>query len=120
MELGAEAIVQSPTTFGSDSTLPHPHETGSQSSILPGMSSGVSSANRRRRPSKSTSGTAIKRSASSPNVRKIQTPSEAAMSLAEKRRNKLGYHRTSVACGMSHLDPSTMMSDICTLLTVLQ
>lgn len=39
----------------------------------------------------------MKRSISTPNVRG-QALSDAA-SAAEKRRNKLGYHRTSVACG---------------------
>jgi len=45
----------------------------------------------------------IKRSSSSPNVRgqaRADQPESAFISLAdEKRRNKLGYHRTSVACG---------------------
>ena len=41
----------------------------------------------------------IKRSQSTPNVRGLAN-SDAGMSLAEKKRNKLGYHRTSVACGM--------------------
>jgi hypothetical protein len=45
----------------------------------------------------------MKRSASSPNVRgqaRTDQPESAFISLAdEKRRNKLGYHRTSVACG---------------------
>lgn len=40
---------------------------------------------------------ALKRSASTPNVR----GGETGMSVADKRRNKLGYHRTSVACGKS-------------------
>ncbi|KAH8815274.1 hypothetical protein F5884DRAFT_665693 [Xylogone sp. PMI_703] len=43
----------------------------------------------------------IKRSMSTPNVRS-QSTMDAATALAmsaEKRRNKLGYHRTSVACG---------------------
>lgn len=40
---------------------------------------------------------ALKRSASTPNVR----GGETGMSVADKRRNKLGYHRTSVACGRS-------------------
>ncbi|KAL9097354.1 MAG: hypothetical protein Q9163_006364 [Psora crenata] len=44
---------------------------------------------------KSTS--ALKRSASTPNVRNHHH-AEASMTLAEKRRNKLGYHRTSIAC----------------------
>ncbi|KAH8657503.1 hypothetical protein BGZ60DRAFT_383685 [Tricladium varicosporioides] len=39
----------------------------------------------------------IKRSMSTPNVRGQATAEAAA--LADKRRNKLGYHRTSVACG---------------------
>lgn len=43
----------------------------------------------------------IKRSLSTPNVRSLQNSSEhVSMGMAgEKRRNKLGYHRTSVACG---------------------
>jgi hypothetical protein len=45
----------------------------------------------------------LKRSLSTPNVRQQQASGpDSAMSLAgEKRRNKLGYHRTSVACGKS-------------------
>ena len=43
----------------------------------------------------------IKRSLSTPNVRSQQNASEhVPMGMpGEKRRNKLGYHRTSVACG---------------------
>lgn len=45
----------------------------------------------------------LKRSMSTPNVRPGQTPPDhaaaAAALQADKRRNKLGYHRTSVACG---------------------
>jgi len=42
----------------------------------------------------------IKRSTSTPNVRGQASADAAALALsAEKRRNKLGYHRTSVACG---------------------
>lgn len=42
----------------------------------------------------------IKRSMSTPNVRGQATADAAALALsADKRRNKLGYHRTSVACG---------------------
>lgn len=42
----------------------------------------------------------LKRSLSTPNVRPAQTPPDHAAALAaDKRRNKLGYHRTSVACG---------------------
>lgn len=42
----------------------------------------------------------IKRSMSTPNVRGQASSDAAALAIsAEKRRNKLGYHRTSVACG---------------------
>lgn len=42
----------------------------------------------------------IKRTMSTPNVRSSTSADAAALALsAEKRRNKLGYHRTSVACG---------------------
>jgi hypothetical protein len=42
----------------------------------------------------------VKRSMSTPNVRGQASAEAAALALsADKRRNKLGYHRTSVACG---------------------
>lgn len=57
---------------------------------------------RRRRFSKSSMPAIVKRSASTPNVRGLATADMAALSYAaDKRRNKLGYHRTSVACGKS-------------------
>jgi hypothetical protein len=40
----------------------------------------------------------IKRSSSTPNIGG-QMAADALAASAEKRRNKLGYHRTSVACG---------------------
>lgn len=45
--------------------------------------------------------TKIKRSVSTPNVRSQQNaPDHLQMGMSgDKRRNKLGYHRTSVACG---------------------
>jgi hypothetical protein len=49
-------------------------------------------------PGAGKSSTKIKRSMSTPNVRGQASADAAALS-AEKRRNKLGYHRTSVACG---------------------
>ncbi|KAL8735835.1 MAG: hypothetical protein Q9181_002683 [Wetmoreana brouardii] len=48
---------------------------------------------RRRRMSKDSMSSTLKRSASTPNVRGL-VASESGMSLADKRRNKLGYHRT--------------------------
>lgn len=56
------------------------------------------SARRRRSSVKSVAPTAIKRSASTPNVRG-PVAADSGMSLAEKRRNKLGYQRISIACG---------------------
>lgn len=44
----------------------------------------------------------LKRSSSTPNIRGNQN-GDASMMLSEKRRNKLGYHRTSIACSTSFL-----------------
>lgn len=41
----------------------------------------------------------LKRAASSPNMRGQSAADATLAAAAEKRRNKLGYHRTSVACG---------------------
>jgi Fungal Zn(2)-Cys(6) binuclear cluster domain len=58
------------------------------------------SATRRRGPTKrAMASTVIKRSSSSPNVRVMASNDTSSMSMSDKRRNKLGYHRTSVACG---------------------
>ena len=46
----------------------------------------------------------VKRSASTPNVRGQAAADAAGLSFADKRRNKLGYHRTSVACGKLQQD----------------
>ena len=63
--------------------------------MMPLATSSMLSASQRRRRKSSVS---LKRSASTPNVRGHHN-SDAGMTLAEKRRNKLGYHRISVACG---------------------
>jgi hypothetical protein len=58
-----------------------------------------------RRPSNSLGmPSTVKRSVSTPNVRGQAAADAAGLSFADKRRNKLGYHRTSVACGKSKLD----------------
>ena len=50
--------------------------------------------------SASSKSTKIRKSMSTPNVRGQASAEAAALALsADKRRNKLGYHRTSVACG---------------------
>ncbi|KFY29848.1 hypothetical protein V494_08438 [Pseudogymnoascus sp. VKM F-4513 (FW-928)] len=47
----------------------------------------------------SDQGGKVKRSSSTPNIRDQAVADAALAASAEKRRNKLGYHRTSVACG---------------------
>ncbi|KAJ8059097.1 hypothetical protein OCU04_012073 [Sclerotinia nivalis] len=50
--------------------------------------------------SKSSKESKAKRSMSTPNIRTSSNTDAAALALVnDKRRNKLGYHRTSVACG---------------------
>jgi hypothetical protein len=60
-------------------------------------------ASRRKGSTKTAPPFSMKRAASSPNVRSMAGTEALAVSMAEKRRNKLGYHRTSVACGQSAL-----------------
>ncbi|KAL6721891.1 hypothetical protein ACLMJK_000996 [Lecanora helva] len=67
--------------------------TTSPPTMMPLTSAAIMSQRRRRKNSAS-----LKRSASTPNVRGMPNV-DSGMTLAEKRRNKLGYHRTSVACG---------------------
>ena len=72
--------------------------------MMPLTSAAILSQRRRRKNSHS-----LKRSASTPNVRSLSN-SDSGMTLAEKRRNKLGYHRTSVACGKYSLNQVFMKS----------
>jgi hypothetical protein len=61
---------------------------------------GNGSNNRRR---SSTKMPGLKRAVSSPNVRALASVENAPLSPSDKKRNKLGYHRTAVACGMRPL-----------------
>jgi hypothetical protein len=58
---------------------------------------------KKRRASKDKA-TVIRRSSSTPHMRNLAlgTASELSPPGGDKRRNKLGYHRTSVACGKHH------------------
>lgn len=57
--------------------------------------------------SKATKESKAKRSMSTPNIRTSNNTDAAALALVnDKRRNKLGYHRTSVACGKICSRPS--------------
>ena len=89
-----EAEVQQPQVPLSTSFDQGDCTTVSLPTMMPLASAAMLSQRRRRKHS-----APLKRSASSPNVRGISN-CDAGMTLAEKRRNKLGYHRTSVACGM--------------------
>ncbi|KAF2689346.1 hypothetical protein K458DRAFT_439698 [Lentithecium fluviatile CBS 122367] len=55
---------------------------------------------KKRRPSKDKAPSALQRSSSTPHMRNLAlgTPGDLSPT-GDKRRNKLGYHRTSVACG---------------------
>ncbi|KAI9817585.1 MAG: hypothetical protein M1827_001197 [Pycnora praestabilis] len=90
--LSTNTIEVTPTSFGE---ALDPSSTVYQQPLLTGAS-----ATKRRRSSKGTMPSVVKRSASTPNVRGLAAADAAALSLsaADKRRNKLGYHRTSVAC----------------------
>lgn len=102
MEMAADTMMHTPTFNASEQTSsPFPlnaiRSLSSSQNSMPLAAAPIGTA-RRRRLSKGMTGAVIKRSASTPNVRGLAA-SEAAMSLADKRRSKLGYHRTSVACG---------------------
>jgi hypothetical protein len=60
-----------------------------------------SQSSKKRRPSKGKVPSEIRRSASTPHMRNLALGNSGELSptAADKRRNKLGYHRTSVACG---------------------
>lgn len=86
-----------------NAALPAPYDSSiSQGSIS--MSKGefvIASSPMRRRPTtkRAMASTLIKRSVSSPNVGAMASNEASSTSMSDKRRNKLGYHRTSVACG---------------------
>ena len=69
---------------------------------LPSLPSLASSMNKRKRSpslSKNPTPSKVSKKSSTPNIK--SNNEDAASSDSDKKRNKLGYHRTSVACGMS-------------------
>ena len=58
-----------------------------------------SQAVKKRRKSKEKTSAVIRRSSSTPHMRNLALGNAGDLSPTDKRRNKLGYHRTSVACG---------------------
>ena len=93
-----EKAVHEPEVQQSLDSFPTSFNHGDPTSISPPTMMPLTTAailSQRRRKKHSAS---LKRSASTPNVRGFPN-GDAGLTLAEKRRNKLGYHRTSVACG---------------------
>ena len=72
---------------------------------LPGAASATLTA-KKRRSLKHRLPAEIKRSVSTPHMRGLALSDNGGTSPTDKRRNKLGYHRTSVACGESLSSPS--------------
>ena len=104
-----------PTT--SSSFSPVRHSTFPIESSPPIAPAGPTSTPKKRKNSiKGTVG-AIKRSLSTPIVKRSAIAAETvAMSANDKRRSKLGYHRTSVACGKSTVcrqGPHLVLTEIC-------
>lgn len=93
---GAEMDIPPP---GYMSSYGVPQAPPSAMDMRPGQESSMSLKDRK--DSLSQASLKIKRSMSTPNVRSQQNiPEHVPMGMpGEKRRNKLGYHRTSVACG---------------------
>ena len=74
-----------------------------------GLLAGAVSSNRRR---SSTKVPGLKRAVSSPNVRGEASGESMPLSPLDKKRNKLGYHRTAVACGMKQFLPKNHVDNI--------
>ncbi|KAF2237889.1 hypothetical protein EV356DRAFT_509805 [Viridothelium virens] len=82
-----------PAIIGDGTAQPPDHDTTSQN---------ATSLKSKKRPSKTKTPAAIKRSASTPHMRSLAQSESGAVSPTsgkERARNKLGYQRTSVACG---------------------
>jgi hypothetical protein len=71
-----------------------------QSDQPPGPSGSETSV-KKRKASRGKLHSDLKRSQSSPHIRGLAMSETTISPTIDKRRNKLGYHRTSVACGMS-------------------
>lgn len=97
------ALYYNTTPLEPTSVIPmYEHTTNSdQSPVIPGESPVESPVEYKYHGSTSSAKVSkMKRSTSTPNVRSHADNDAANMAIAaDKRRNKLGYHRTSVACG---------------------
>jgi hypothetical protein len=94
--MGSSGLDSSSNMIPSYHTLPGEHTQPNS----PADAKPSSPSLKNRGPTAGSKAAKIKRSMSTPNVRGQASADAAALALsAEKRRNKLGYHRTSVACG---------------------
>lgn len=89
---------------GSDPTLPGAsYSEASSSGVSDGMpppSAGSASSSKKRKPTKPKLSADLRRVVSTPHMRGLAQAETSPLSpTSDKRRNKLGYHRTSVACG---------------------
>ncbi|KAL8654912.1 MAG: hypothetical protein Q9210_001216 [Variospora velana] len=116
MALAPNEIPPSPMESAPESTSPSQYtDLGPVPSQQPMSRASTShAAARRRRSSKGAMMSSIKRSASTPNVRGVVT-GESSMSLTDKRRNKLGYHRhcrrRKIRCLLALDDPQNRCSN---------
>ncbi|KAF2794092.1 hypothetical protein K505DRAFT_31076 [Melanomma pulvis-pyrius CBS 109.77] len=82
--------------------IPSSEERFDRHPTLPGqglITSPHQHSNKKRRPSKGKVPPEIRRSSSTPHMHNLALSTSGELSPTDKRRNKLGYHRTSVACG---------------------
>jgi hypothetical protein len=100
MEATTELPEKADAAAQHSSTLSHTNAT-QPGTVMPKVPTTSPSTARRKSSTKSAPPFSMKRAASTPNVRTVAGAEVPMVSMAEKRRNKLGYHRTSVACGQS-------------------
>jgi len=85
---GDQRIIERPITIQPDQSHPPPSAEAS---------------GKKRKSSRHKPPSDLKRSQSTPHMRGLAMADTSSISpTIDKRRNKLGYHRTSVACGKSH------------------
>lgn len=122
LEPVGNAMPYDPLTQISGPTFPVPETTtlsGREGqfeyiSALSGQASDPASqpASKKRRSSKDRASTSIRRSSSTPHMRNLALGTTGDLSpTGDKRRNKLGYHRTSVACGKKAAPPCILSAN---------
>jgi hypothetical protein len=105
-----KSLVQNGGSFANKMSYEQPHHSSGAGAMpppiavdLPQSPRGTAepeSSLRKRKALKGKVPADLRRSASTPHIRSLTLSDASALSPTDKRRNKLGYHRTSVACGM--------------------